>query len=165
MLPIHLPVASGALAVCDPAQPKSWRVFDRPTGNGQFGVMLSIARDPAGAERLAAIVIHVGRPPIARWTVAHFQGQKKPRSPEQLPRIATGGLVALVDAGQGSPGSIAATATSPIQAIEVPLTDGRKALVAPSGEGEFAAYWAVDAADKPIALVIDFDVFTKKDWK
>ena len=33
------------------------------------------------------------------------------------------------------------------------------------GNGEFAAYWAVDAADKPICVVIDFDVFSQKEWK
>ena len=49
--------------------------------------------------------------------------------------------------------------------VEVPLTDGRRALALPCGNGEFAAYWAVDAADKPICLVVDFDVFTQKDWK
>ena len=47
----------------------------------------------------------------------------------------------------------------------VPLTDGRRALALPCDEGEYAAYWAVDAADKPICLVVDFDAFTQKDWK
>ncbi len=49
--------------------------------------------------------------------------------------------------------------------LEVPLTDGRRALAVPCGEGEYAAYWAVDATDKPICLVVDFDVFTQKEWK
>ena len=42
MLPLQLP-ASGALAILDPAAPKTWRVFDRPSGSGQFRVMLSVA--------------------------------------------------------------------------------------------------------------------------
>jgi hypothetical protein len=132
-----------------------------------FRVMLSIARTDSGAERLAAIVIHVGRPPIARWTVAHYKGQKKPKTEEQIPRctVSTGWL-ALVDAGTGSPGVIAVPQTTAgLQPIEVPLTDGRRALALPSGNGEFAAYWAVDAQDKPICLVVDFDAFTAKDWK
>ena len=49
--------------------------------------------------------------------------------------------------------------------LEVPLTDGRRALALPCGNGEFAAYWAVDATDKPVCLVVDFDVLTHKDWK
>jgi hypothetical protein len=35
----------------------------------------------------------------------------------------------------------------------------------PCGKGEYAAYWAVDAADKAVCLVVDFDVFTRKEWK
>ena len=49
--------------------------------------------------------------------------------------------------------------------VEVPLVDGRRALALPCGNGEYAAYWAVDEGDKPIALVVDFDVFTQKEWK
>src|SRR6185312_9945059 len=80
-LPLQLPVAWGSLAIFDPGAPKSWRVLDRPSGNGAFRAMLSIARTQDGdnKEKLAAVVIHVGRPPIARWTVAHFRGQKKPK--------------------------------------------------------------------------------------
>ena len=167
-LPLQLPVSGSALAAFDPGAPKSWRVFDRPVGIGQFRAMLSIARSDDGKERLAAIVIHVGRPPIARWTVAHFAGQKKPKSAEVLPRIAvTSGWVALIDARGDSPGVVAvppATLTG-IQPIEVPLVDGRRALALPCGNGDYAAYWAIDEGDKPIALVIDFDVFTQKEWK
>ncbi|MDB4954480.1 MAG: hypothetical protein JWO36_2049 [Myxococcales bacterium] len=166
MLPLQLPSSSGALAVFDPGAPKSWRAFDRPVGAGQFRVMLSVARSEAGAERLAAIVIHVGRPPIARWTVAHWSGEKMPRSPEQLPRTAvTTGWLALIDAGKGSPGGVAVPPANGVQPVEVPLTDGRRALALPCGNGEFAAYWAVDATDKPVCLVVDFDVFTQKEWK
>ena len=113
-------------------------------------------------------MIHVGRPPIARWTVAHYAGQKKPKSADALPRVAiTSGWLTLIDARGDSPGVVAvppATLTG-IQPIEVPLVDGRRALALPCGNGEYAAYWAVDEADKPIALVVDFDVFTLKDWK
>jgi hypothetical protein len=171
MLQIALPVASGELAVCDPAVPKSFKILDRPTGSGIFRVMLSVARTPVKAgvpdkEELAAIVIHVGRPPIAKWTVAHAKGQKKPKSDEQIPRWpSTSGWLAIVDAGAGSPGVLAVPAASGVHPLEIPLTDGRRVLALPSGEGEFAAYWAIDAADKPVCLVIDFDVFTQKDWK
>jgi len=164
MLPLQLPVGS-SLAVCDPGVPKSWRVFDRPVGGGQFRVMLAIARSD-DKEQLAAIVIHVGRPPIARWTVAHYQGQKKPKSPDALPRCPiTTGWLALLDAGSGSPGVVAISAQPGLAPVEVPLTDGRRALALPCGDGDYAAYWAVDATDKPVCLVVDFDVFTLKDWK
>jgi hypothetical protein len=165
-LPLQLPVTSNALAVFDPAVPKSWRVFDRPVGVGQFRAMLSIARSDDGKERLAAIVIHTGRPPIARWTVAHYKGQKKPKDATQLPRVTvTSGWVAVIDASGDSPGVVAVPPATGIQPIEVPLVDGRRALALPCGNGEYAAYWAIDAADKPICLVLDFDVFTLKDWK
>jgi hypothetical protein len=165
-LSLQLPVSSGAIAICDPGTVKSWRVLDRPSGSGAFRVMQSIARSDDGKERLAAIVIHVGRPPITRWSVAHYKGQKRPKSADQMPRCAsTTGWIAVMDAGSGSPGVLAVPAAVGPQPIEVPLTDGRRALALPSGTGEFAAYWAVDAMDKPICLVIDFDVFTQKDWK
>jgi hypothetical protein len=165
MLPLQLPVSSGALAVFDPAVPKSWRVFDRPVGSGQFRVMLSVAQKE-GREQLAAVVIHVGRPPIAKWTVAHYRGKSKPRSPDQLPRVpVTSGYLALIDAAGDSPGELVVPPAAGIAPVEVPLTDGRRALALPCDEGEYAAYWAVDAADKPICLVVDFDAFTQKDWK
>jgi hypothetical protein len=186
MLPLQLPAASGALAVQDPLVPKSFRVYDRPVLAGNFRVMLSIAKtsEKGGSkERLAAIVIHVGRPPIAKWTVAHFARQKKPRSADELPRAdVTGDYVVLIDAGKGSPGSIAVSAPPPapppapgtpgpaplppsIAPVEIPLTDGRRALALPSGDGSFAAYWGVDAEDKAVCLVLDFETFTQKDWK
>jgi hypothetical protein len=169
MLPQPLPVMSGQLAVFDPGVPKSWRVFDRPVGAGHFRVMVSIARTDGEPERLAAIVIHVGRPPIARWTVAHYDGQKKPRSADALPRCeVTTGWLAVIDGGDDTPG-VVAVAVDPgavgIQPIDVPLTDGRHALALPCRNGDYAAYWAVDATDKPICLVVDFDVFTQKEWK
>jgi len=164
-LPIALPVTSGSLGVMDPSVPKSFRVIDRPSGNGQFRSMLSIARGDDGKERLAAITIHVGRPPIERWSVAHFKGQKPPKDATQLPRVAvTSGWLVLVDGGS-PPGVISVPAAAGVTPIEVPLTDGRKALALPCGKGEFVCYWAVDAADKPICLVVDFDVFSQKDWK
>ena len=170
LVPAQLPVASGSLAIFDPADKKSWKVLDRPAGAGQFRIMLSIVR-PANAldatkDRLAAIVIHTGRPPIARWTVAHWKGQKKPKSADDLPRVtASTGWIALMDASEGSPGVLALPDAKGLEPIEVPLTDGRRALAMPCGKGELAAYWAVDAQDKPICFVIDFDAISQKDWK
>ncbi len=169
-VPAQLPVTSGALAIFDPVDKKSWKVLDRPAGAGHFRIMLSLVR-PANAkdtakDTLAAIVIHTGRPPIARWTVAHWKGHKKPKSADDLPRITSStGWIALMDADAGSPGVLALPEPIGTQPIEVPLTDGRRALAIPAGKGEFAAYWAVDAQDKPICLVIDFDAITQKDWK
>ena len=169
-LPLQLPVATPGLAIFDPGAPKSWRVFDRPVGAGVFRAMLSVARSDDGKERLSAIVVHVGRPPIARWSVAHFKGQKKPKGADDLPRCAVStGWIALIDAGKDgkdAPGVVQVPA-SPValQPIEVLLTDGRKALALPCPAGEYAAYWAVDAGDKPICLVLDFDAFTQKEWK
>jgi hypothetical protein len=171
MLPLQFHSRSGALAVCDPDQPETWHVLERPIGTGAFRVMLSIARpdEDAGAasgERLAAVVIHVGRPPIARWTVAQLRGEVRPASPDTVLRTpVTSGWLALLDAGDGSPGVIALPPPAGVLPIEVPLTDGRRALALPCGNGAFAAYWALDAADKPICVVVDFDAFTSKAWR
>lgn len=161
-LPQQLPIGSSQIALCDASAPKSWRVLDRPVPSGSFRVMLSYVVGPDATERLAAVVLHVGRPPIARWTVAHYHGQKRPKSADQLPRVtvASNALV-IVDAGTGSPGAIAA---APVL-HDVALTDGRHALVVPCKAGEYAAYWAIDAADKPVCLVVDLDVLTQKEWK
>ncbi len=141
-------------------------MFDRPSGSGQFRIMLSIAITEGRPERLAAIVIHTGHPPIAKWSVAHYTGHKPPKSPDDLPRCpVTSGWIALVDAAAGSPGVLALPPSAGIEPVEVPLTDGRRALALPCANGDYAAYWAVDANDKPICIVIDFDVFTQKDWK
>lgn len=169
-MPAQLPVTSGSLAIFDPSDKKSWKVIDRPSGAGQFRIMLSIVR-PANAvdatkDRLAAIVIHTGRPPIARWTVAHWKGQKKPKSADDLPLVgSSAGWIALIDSAAGSPGVLALPDAKGTEPVEVPLTDGRRALAIPAGKGEFAAYWAVDAQDKPICFVIDFDAISQKDWK
>lgn len=167
MLPVQLPVSAAALALCDPGAPKSWRVLDRPVAAGRFRVMLSVARREGAPDRLAALVIHTGQPPIARWTVAHDAGKKKPRSADQLPRVeVTTGWLALVDAADGSPGAIAVPAAAPtIAPVEVPLPDGRTALAVACPNGSYAAYWAVDAADRPVCLVVDLDAFGAKDWK
>jgi len=170
VLPLSLRAGSGALAVFDPGAPHTWQIFERPVGSGAFRVMLSVARpdDVAGgaAERLAAVVIHVGRPPVARWTVAQVRGEARPRPGEALPRtVTTSGWLVLIDAGDGCPGVIALPPATGVTPIEVPLTDGRRALALPCGNGGFTAYWAVDATDRPICVVIDFDVFTAKVWK
>jgi hypothetical protein len=171
MLPLQFHARSGSLAVCDPGQPETWHVLERPIGTGAFRVMLSIARpdDDAGAgsgERLAAVVIHVGRPPIAKWTVAQLREDAGAASREALTRTPiTGGWLALIDAGDGSPGVIALPPPGGVLPIEVPLTDGRRALALPCGNGAFAAYWALDADDRPICVVVDFNAFTAKAWR
>jgi hypothetical protein len=167
MLPLQLPVASGSLGMCDPGAPKTFKVLDRPVGTGAFRVMLSVARDAAtGKDQLAAVTIHVGRPPIAKWTVAHARGQRTPKSSEQIPRWpVTTGWLALVDAEPSPPGMVAVPEAIGVEPVDLSLTDGRHVLALPCGDGEYTAYWAVDANDKPVCLVVDFDVFTQKEWK
>jgi hypothetical protein len=168
MLPLQLHLRSGTIGVFDPASPATWHEFERPSGSGAFRVMLSVARPNDGdggrgaSERLAAVVIHTGRPPIARWTAAPF----KDSAADALPRTVTrSGWLALLDASDGAPGVLALPEPAGVAPIEVPLTDGRRALAVPCGVGQFAAYWALDAADRPVCIVIDFDAFTQKAWK
>jgi hypothetical protein len=180
MLPLQLAVPSGAVALMDAAAPKSFRVFDRTTGAGAFRVMLSFVRAPDGAARLAAFAIHTGRPPIARWTVAHELGKKPPKTPDDIaPLEIASGHAILVDAKGGSPGAVAVhsappattgaatsgpAATALLSPHEILLPDGRRALAFPVG-GEVTAYWGVDAADKPVCLVVDCDAISAKDWR
>jgi hypothetical protein len=164
-LPNQLPATSGALAVCDPGVPKTWRVLDRPVPPGSFRAMLSIARD-GDAQQLAALVIHVGRPPIVRWTIAHPSGHKHPKTPEQAPRHpVTTGWLAIADAGDGTPGPIALPESAGIEPVDIALTDGRHVLAVPCKAGDYAAYWAIDPSDKPVCLVVDLGAFSAKDWR
>jgi hypothetical protein len=174
MLPLLLPIGSGALALFDPGAPTSWRVLERPVGGGNSRVMLSVARSDS-RERAAALVVYVGHSQIDHWTVAHHRGPP-PRAAEQLPRCTvTSGWLAIVDAGPG-PGGVAPDASevpapappalglAGVAPVELSLLDGRRAIAVPCGAGEYAAYWAVDAADKAVCLVVNFDVFTRNEW-
>ena len=169
-VPAQLPVTSGSLAIFDPADKKSWRLFDRPSGTGQFRIMVSTVKPhdmmDQKKDRLAGLVIHTGRPPIARWVVAHYKGQKKPKSADDMPSLTSSdGWIALTDGAGGWPGALALPPAAGTQPIEVALTDGRRALAIPTGTSGVTAYWAIDATDKPICLVIDCDAITTKDWK
>jgi len=164
-LPMQLPVASGALAIGDPAAGKSWRTLERPVPPGSFRAMLSVARD-GDAQQLAALVIHVGRPPIARWTIAHPTGAKRVKTADQAPRFAvTSGWLAIADAGASLPATIAVAPAGALDAVDVPLTDGRHVLAVPCKPGEYLAYWGIDPSDKPVCVVVDLGAFTAKDWR
>jgi hypothetical protein len=172
ILPQQLPIGSPALALFDPTAPESWRVLARPVATGgNSRVMLSIARGPDERERAAALLVYVGHSQIARWTVANHRDHGPARSADQLPRCpVTSGWLAVVDAGPDGappealevPAPAAQAGTTPVDLL---LPDGRRAIAVPCGKGELAAYWAVDAADKAVCLVIDFDAFTQKEWK
>lgn len=166
MLPMQLKVTSGELGLADASATKTWKVLDRPASPGSFGVMVSIAKAEGAPDRLAAVVLHVGRPPIARWSAAHCKGARVPKSVDQIPRwTITSGWIVIADGGR-APGAIATPATAPPNMpVVIPFVDGGNALAVPSGNGEFAAYWAIDAHDKPVCLVIDFEAFTQKEWK
>ncbi|MFT3694807.1 MAG: hypothetical protein QM831_16785 [Kofleriaceae bacterium] len=154
-----LPITSGAIAIFDPADKKSWKVIDRPIGVGQFRSMVSVIGD-----RTIAITVHCGRPPIDHWAVAHYKG-KKPKSADEASVASSTGWIAICEATGGSPGVLALPDAKGAAITEVPLTDGRKALAIPCAKSDISAYWAVDATDKPICFVIDCDALTQKDWK
>jgi hypothetical protein len=184
-LPVPVVVTSGRIAVADPLTPASGRVLARQVPPGRFRVMISVALID-GAQRIAAAVMHVGRPPIARWVIAHFEGQKPPRTPDQPPacRVDAGAgafMDALVlDALRAQPD----VPEPPVQTAIVPqltatptaantaswiadATSGRNLVAFTSGwgDGTYTSYWALDAAGQPVCLVTDFDVFNKAEWK
>jgi hypothetical protein len=184
-LPSPVVVTSGRIAVADPLTPASGRVLARQVPHGRFRVMLGIATID-GEQRIAAAVMHVGRPPIARWVIAHFEGQKPPKSADQLPVFGVdAGTAAFMDALvlealRAAPDE----AEPPVQAALVPqLTatpsaantgqwiadpiSGRNLVAFTSGwgDGTYASYWALDGAGQPVCLVTDFDLFTKGEWK
>lgn len=185
----HLPnpvvVTSGRIAVADPLTPASGRVLARQVPPGRFRVMVSVATVD-GEQRIAAAVMHVGRPPIARWVIAHYEGNKPPKSADQLPTFGVdAGTAGFMDAlVLESLRTAPDEAEPPVQASLVPqLTatpsaantaqwiadpiSGRNVIAFTSGwgDGAYASYWALDGAGQPVCLVIDFDLFTKAEWK
>jgi hypothetical protein len=162
-LPTPVVVTSGRIAVADPRAPKGGKVLARKVAAGRFRVMLGVARVD-GEERVAAAVMHVGRPPIARWVIAHFEGGKPPKSAEEPPVFDVGGdTAAFMDA----------LVLDELRALDDPSTfapdpAAERNLVAFAsgwGDGAYASYWALDAAGHPVCLVTDFDLFTKAEWK
>jgi hypothetical protein len=176
MQPSPVVITSGRIAVGDPSKPSQARVLAHQTAPGKFRVMTSVANID-GEERVAAVVMHAGRPPIARWVIAHFEGQKPPKTADQAPGFDIGGEVAgimdalALDALRGDPGDLAQKLAERqgVAAIDhvVDGATGHNVLAFPSGwgSGTYSAYWALDGAGHPVCLVIDFDVFNKADWK
>ena len=165
-LPLQLPVASGALGVSIPAVAEELARVRSP------GRQRSVPRDAVdrahrrrqGAPRRDRI--HVGRPPIARWTVAHFKGRRRrSRRPAAARRgdDAAGSRCSMRHdrpARRGAAGDDRGPRRSRCRS-----PTAARALALPCGNGEYAALLGGRRADKPICLVVDFDVFTQKEWK
>lgn len=184
-LPTPVVITSGRIAVADPLTPSAGRVLARQVPPGRYRVMLSVAHVDT-EQRIAAAVMHTGRPPIARWVVAHFEGQKPPRSADQLPTIGVdAGTAAFMDGlvleqlrdqpDEPEPPAQAAlvpqltagtTAANVGEWIADPIS-GRNLIAFTSGwgDGVYASYWALDGAGQPVCLVTDFDLFNKSEWK
>ena len=182
MVPWPVVITTGRVAVGDPIGPGAARVLARQVPPGKFRAMLSIAH--VGTEqRVAAAVMHVGRPPIARWVIAHFEDTKPPKSAETPPTHTVEAIDALMDAEVLE--ALRAAATTPDPPVKQSLvaqlgddrtacgtwiadaTTGRNVVAFPAGDGagDYAAYWALDAIGQPVCLVVDYDVFGKGDWK
>ncbi len=186
-LPTPLPCPSGGFALVDPGAAKSQRILDRNVPAGTFRCMLAVAvggpangAKPAhgasertlgaGREKLAAVILHCGRPPIARWTVAHFVGTKPPAEAAQLPSVVSAsGWLAVQDAASTAAVSDPAALPPPVFAPNAMAVERRAgtgvAFAFPVGAGGYTAYWGIDDHDKAVCLVVDFDVFTQKDWR
>jgi hypothetical protein len=184
-LPLPVVVTSGRIAVADPLTPSSGRVLARQVAHGRFRVMISVALID-GEQRIAAAVMHVGRPPIARWVIAHHEGGKPPRPADQPPTHGVdAGTSAFMDAmvldalraktDEPEPPvqtalvpqlTASPTAANTGQWIADPIS-GRNLVAFTSGwgDGTYASYWALDAGGQPVCLVTDFDVFNKAEWK
>jgi hypothetical protein len=168
-LPNSLPFPSGSVSLGDPGVKKSTRVLDRAVPTSAFRCMMSIAiGGPKKIEKLAALVLHCGRPPIARWTVAYWKGQKPPKSVDQIPQFSvSSGWISVHDANSTfAPTDTASLTEIPNPTSFVECKSAAAVLFAFAVEpGQYTAYWALDAQDKPVCLVLDFDVFTDKEWR
>ena len=168
-LPTPLPCPSGGFTLVDPATPKSQRSFDRKVPAGAFRCMLAVAVGGPN-EKLAAVILHCGRPPIARWTVAHFSGTKPPIATAQLPQVITdSGWLAIQDtattAAVTDPAVLPPPAFTPTAMAAERRAGNGVAFAFPVGPGAYTAYWGIDEHDKAVCLVLDFNVFTQKEWR
>jgi hypothetical protein len=144
-------------------------VLDRKVTPGTFRCMLAVAVG-GDKEKLAAVVFHCGRPPIARWTVAHFAGSKPLVVNAALPTVtSTSGWLAVQDATCTAAVDDAAVLPAPIFSATAMSVERRTAagvaVAFPVKPGDYTAYWGVDEHDKAVCLVVDFDVFSQKDWR
>lgn len=157
-----LTITSGKIAVADAspgsaATRKGALVLARPLPPGRYRCTLSVVHLD-GAPRVAAAVLHVGRGPVARWVIAHAEGKKPPRTPDDAPAFPVeSGTAAMLDAaalGRDTPPA------DPAAPDVLTFTAG-----AAGKPAAYVSYWGLDAEGYPACLVTDFAVFSKKDWK
>jgi hypothetical protein len=137
--PVAIP--SGRIALIDPAALERPLRLARQVAPGRYRIGTSTAIRPDGSRALAAVCLHVGCPPIARWVVAHLDGKRPPRQEADAALPLDGGRAVLTDGDTPGPGF---------------------ELAAPSPP---TAYWALDPAGFPVCLLVDLGAFRASEWK
>jgi hypothetical protein len=190
-LPDSVVISSGQIAIVDPFASmggKRASTLARQLLPGKYRVMLCIAHQGA-SHRVAAAVMHVGRPPVARWVVAHLAGEPPPTGQSQYPGLQLpSGCAGFIDGASVEALHSAMTAEASgckddltLHLRTAPPAGGwghhavvldpekQTNLVAFTGGGNAraipTAYWGLDEASRPVCLVLDFDPFTAAQWK
>ncbi|MEZ4367473.1 MAG: DUF4241 domain-containing protein [Kofleriaceae bacterium] len=181
-LPTPLALPTGRVALGDALSP-DLRVLERRLPPGRYRLMVSVAGDGA-EQRLAAIVMYCGRPPIARWVHAHLEGKRPPKAAADAPTFAasTFGLcdASAIDRVKPTLRDATAPGRVALDAALAPIGVGwahawhvfddatglaLAAFASSKGPRTHAAYWGLDPAGQPVCLVIDAGLLAAGDWK
>jgi hypothetical protein len=173
-----LALPSGRVAVFDPSGGPGQRApLARAVAPGTYPVLLGVVRLAMRDERrVAAAMLRLRDAPIARWEPALPQGN----DPGKLLRGeffgygVDGGVACFADGAGASDVDFDLYE----QRILMPMLDAQKAspvwgtvavpeanLVAfttGAGDGFYASFWGLDAADQPVALVTEFRIIGKE---
>ncbi|KLJ01133.1 hypothetical protein WQ56_07095 [Luteimonas sp. FCS-9] len=165
-------IVSGRIVACDPFFCEHVAPFDVAAPNGEFPLVLAVARDAAnGDERVAFARLAFSQAPVVAWRPARVSGDG-----EVLGYAVDSGIGGFMDADaradydaqvQVDAGAVFDRIIADMDATHAPTrswrlrTDTRGSIALFSsgyGDGGYASYWGVDAAGRPVALLTDFQV-------
>lgn len=168
-----LKVTSGGIVACDPFLCDDAEPFVRPVPNGEFPLVLAVARLGPGHERVALARIAFSSEPVAAWEKAvTFAEESAPVSEEMAGYPVDSGTGAFMDAVawtryhaemRGPEGAQRVASILTRMANEPWLLPGEEGggiafFRAGWGDGRYASYWGLDAAGDVAALVTDFQL-------
>jgi hypothetical protein len=178
---LHVP--SGKLCVCDPSFVASAGVpFVRTAPTGTFPVVLTLARFvKQDDERVALSAVLFGSAPVARWEIA-VHTRTNPKKPLNCAFGVDSGMACCFDyAGREG---IAAfmkdsdrykdmltkleatyrhTRNWTVVEVDAPTRANVAVFSSGVGDGSYESCWALDAQDRPVALVTHFGLLGEND--